>query len=163
MRYRFCAIAALSAACAAIFPGKAATATSTFQVSATVVKACAISATALAFGNYDPTAASPDDATSTIDVKCTNGTPYSIGLNAGTAPGASVTSRKMTNGANALGYALYQDSGHTTNWGNAFGPDMVSGTAGASTTTLTVYGRIPQGQNVPVGTFADTVTAIISY
>lgn len=161
MRIRLHATIALALTVAG--PSFAATATGTFAVTATVVKACSISATALAFGNYDPTVGTPDDATSTISVHCTNGTQYNVGLNAGTAPGASVTSRKMSAGANVLNYSLYQDSGRATNWGNTVGTDTLSGTAAASPASLTVYGRIPSGQNVPVGNFTDTITATITY
>lgn len=55
-------IAGLSVAGAA----QAATDTTTFQVTATVVASCNVSATDLAFGNYDPTAATDLDATSTV-------------------------------------------------------------------------------------------------
>jgi len=162
MRTRLFGSIALACA-AAIAPAIAATATGTFAVTATVVKACSISATALAFGNYDPTTAAPDDATSTISVNCTNGTQYNVGLNAGTGPSATVTSRKMTDGFVALNYAIYRDSARATNWGNTVGTDTVSATATATPASLTVYGRIPAGQNVNAGNFADTITATITY
>jgi spore coat protein U-like protein len=141
----------------------AATATATFSVSATVVKACVISATPLSFGTYDPTTASPVDGTTTVTVTCTNGTSYNVGLNAGTSAGATVTSRKMTQGSNTLNYALYQDAARTTNWGNTVGTDTVSGTASVSPANLTIYGRVAPAQNVPVGTFSDTITATVTY
>jgi len=65
-------------------PVKAATATTTFQVTATVNATCLISATNLAFGAYTGT---QTDATSTVTVTCTNTTPYNIGLNAAHSPG----------------------------------------------------------------------------
>ena len=67
----------------------------TFTVTATVVAACAVSAGNLAFGSYDPTSATPNDKQSTLNVTCTNGTPYAIGLNAGGGSGATVAARKM--------------------------------------------------------------------
>lgn len=144
-------------------PAIATTATTTFTVTATATKACNISATSLNFGNYDPTAATPLDSTSTITILCTTGTAYNIGLNAGSAPGATVTTRKMTNGANSLNYALYQDSSRTINWGNTVGTDTVGGTAGGTAANLSVYGQVPALQNVPVGAYTDTVTATITY
>jgi spore coat protein U-like protein len=162
MRFRLFGSIALTFAAAAA-PSFAASATGTFAVSATVVKACTISTSALSFGTYDPTASAPDDASTTVDVRCTNGTLYNVGLNAGTGSAATVTSRKMTLGFNNLSYALYQDTSRATNWGNTVGTDTVSGTATVTTTALTVYGRIPAGQAVPVGNFADTITATITY
>lgn len=142
---------------------QAATATTTFPVTATVIKACIVTATPLAFGNYDPTAASPTDATSTLSVLCTVGTAYTVGLSQGTASGATVTTRKMANGANLLNYALYQENGHTTNWGNTAGTDTVAATAPVGATTMTVYGRIAAGQNVPIGSYSDTITVNVVY
>lgn len=142
---------------------QAATATTTFPVTATVIKACVVSATQLAFGNYDPTAAAPTDATSTLSVLCTVGTSYTVGLTQGTASGATVTTRKMSNGTNLLNYALYQETGRTTNWGNTAGTDTVAATAPVGTNTITVYGRIAAGQNVPIGSYSDTITVNVVY
>lgn len=147
---------------ACLMPGaaQAATATTTFQVTATVLATCQVSATPLAFGNY---AGSQTDATSTISVTCTSTTPYQVGLDAGTAGGATVTTRKMTFGAAELGYALYSDSARTTNWGNTVGTDTVPGTGTGLAQTLTVYGRIPAGSMPTPGAYADTITVTVTY
>jgi spore coat protein U-like protein len=138
------------------------TATTTFPVTVTVVKACAISATNLAFGTYVATATST--STSIISVTCTNTTAYNVGLNAGTATGATVTTRKMTGpGGHLLGYSLYQNSGHSTNWGNTVGTDTEAGTGNGALQSLTVYGQLPAGQFVTPGTYSDTITATITY
>lgn len=142
----------------------AATATTTFTVNATVLKACVVTALPLAFGNYDPTSASPVTGSTTLSVLCTSGTSFRTGLNAGAASGATVSTRSMTSGGNSLDYALYQDSGRTTNWGNTPGTDTPAAvTAGAGPTTQTVYGRIAAGQNVPVGVYTDTITVTVTY
>ena len=142
-------------------PAMAAAATTTFQVSATVQATCLISASNLAFGTYTGVVA---NANSTITVTCTNTTPYNVGLNAGTATGATVTTRKMTGPSGAaLNYALYQDSGFTKNWGLTIGTDTVAGTGNGSAQTLTVYGNIPAGQYVTPGAYLDTITATVSY
>ncbi len=141
-------------------PASAATATTTFQVTATVVATCLISGNTLAFGNYTGVQL---DGTTTLSVTCTNTTPYNVGLNAGTATGATVTTRKMVNGANLLAYALYSDTGRTTNWGNTVSTDTVPGTGNGSAQTLTVYGRIAAAQYVTPGSYADTITATITY
>ena len=143
---------------------QAATTTTTFPVTATVLKACAVNANPLAFGTYDPTAATPLDATTTLSVLCTVGTSFTVGLNAGTATGATVTSRKMTNGANTLNYALFQEAARTSNWGNTPGTDTPPATtAPVLPTTLTVYGRVAAAQNVPAGAYTDTVTVTVNY
>jgi spore coat protein U-like protein len=144
----------------------AATTTTTFGVSATVVDSCSVSASALGFGNVDPVslASTAVDATTTIDVTCANGTAYDVGLDAGTATGATVTTRQMTSGANTLDYALYSDTGRTTNWGETVSTDTVTGTGDGTAQTLTVYARIPSGQGtVPTGAYSDTITVTVTY
>jgi len=139
----------------------AATATTTFQVTATVQATCLISATNLNFGTYTGVLVS---STSTITVTCTNTSPYNVGLNAGTAPGATVTTRKMSGpGGALLAYALYQDAAHSINWGNTVGTDTVAGTGNGNAQALTVYGQVGAGQFVTPGAYVDTITATITY
>ena len=144
-------------------PGSAvaATATTTFAVSATVQATCVVSATPMAFGTYTGVVAA---ATSTVSVTCTNTTAYNVGLNAGTATGATVTTRKMT-GPNAavLAYSLSSDAAHSVNWGQTVGTDTVAGTGNGSAQGLTVYGQVAAGQYVAPGAYADTITATVSY
>lgn len=145
-------------------PAMAQTATTTFPVTATVLKSCSVSANPLAFGIYNPTSATPLDATTTLSVLCTVGTSFTVGLNAGTAVGATVTTRQMSNGANRLNYGLFQEAGRTTNWGNTAGTNTPPATTAPVTpTTLTVYGRVPASQNVPVGDYTDTITVTVNY
>ena len=98
------------------------------------------------------------NGTSTISVTCTNSTTYNVGLNAGTATGATVTTRKMTGpGSNVLNYALYSNSGHTTNWGNTVGTNTVAGTGTGLVQTLTVYGQLSSKSERQSGSYAYTI------
>jgi spore coat protein U-like protein len=135
--------------------------TTFFTITATVQAACAISANALAFGTYSGALI---NSTSTISVTCTNSTAYNVGLNAGTGSGATVTNRSMTGpSAKLLGYKLFRDSGRTLNWGNTVGTNTVSGTGGGTLQSLTVYGQLPAGETVIPGSYADTITATVTY
>jgi len=137
-----------------------ATTTSTFQVTATVASSCTVTATSLAFGNYT---LAQLDGTSTITATCTNGTTYTIGLDAGTFSGATTSTRRMTGpSAAGLSYSLFSDSGRTTNWGNATG-SWVSGTGTGAAQVLTVYGRIPANQTALIGSYTDTVTVTVTF
>lgn len=142
----------------------AATATTTFQVTATVISSCLVSATNLAFGNYDPLAAGPTDGASTVTVQCTLLTPFTIGLNAGTGTGATVAARKMTKGGDTLTYSLYQDVTRTTTvWGNTPGTDTVASAGTGIAVAFPVYGRIPAAQSVNTGSYADTITVTVNF
>jgi spore coat protein U-like protein len=140
-------------------PIHAATQTTTFSVTATVQATCTISATTMAFGTYTGVVAT---ATSTVSVTCTNTTPYNVGLDPGLSTGATVTTRKMQNGANLLAYGLYSDSGHSTNWGNTAG-SWVAGTGNGSLQAITVYGQVAAAQFVNPGAYSDTITATVNY
>ena len=158
-----CAAVLLCLALAANPPtASPATSTTTFTVSTTVQTACVISATNLKFGAYSGT--SESDATSIITVQCSNSTPYNVGLDAGTATGATVTTRKMTGpGAATLNYALYSDTAMSVNWGNTVGTDTVTGTGNGNPQTLMVFGKVPAAQGSASGIYTDTITATITY
>jgi len=139
----------------------AATATTTFAVTATVQATCLVSATPMAFGTYTGTQAT---SSSTVSVTCTNTTPYNVGLNAGVATGATVSSRKMTGPSSALlNYSLFSDSARTVNWGQTVGTDTVSGSGNGTAQALTVYGQVAAGQYVAPGAYTDTITATVTY
>ncbi len=137
------------------------TATTSFQVTAVIQATCTIVANPLAFGNYTGVIL---NSTTTIFVTCSKLAAYSVGLNAGTSTGATVTNRRMTGPAAAiLNYKLFSNSGLTTNWGNTVGTDTVAGTGNGAAQSLTVYGQIPAGQLVRPGSYTDTITATITY
>ncbi len=145
-------------------PAYADTATATFQVTATVIATCTVSATDLAFGNYDPVTATPTSGTSTVAVTCTNGASYTVGLDNGGH--FSSSTRHMIGGfggTEELAYGLYQDSGHSTAWGNTIGVDTYAGTGTGAAQNLTVYGLIPAQQAVHTGAFSDTINVTVTY
>lgn len=139
----------------------AATATATFQVSASVSAYCTASASDMAFNGYNGTASVP--ANSTISVTCTNGTQYQVGLSGGASN--NVNGRTLKNGSNTLAYGLYRDAAFTKNWGNTPGtdtPDAVTGNGTAQ--AMTVYGNLPAVATLPApGTYTDSITATITY
>jgi spore coat protein U-like protein len=141
----------------------ASTTTTTFTVSVTLAATCTInSASALNFGSQGILSTNVDQ-TSTIQVTCTNTTPYNIGLDAGAGTGASVATRKLTSGAATVNYTLYSDSGRTTVWGTTIGTDTVAATGNGSGQNYTVYGRIPAQTTPAPGTYSDTITVTVTY
>jgi spore coat protein U-like protein len=141
--------------------------TTTFAVTATVTKACTISATALSFGSFNVLSGSNVDASSSVTATCTNGSGYSIGLDAGSGSGATVGARKMTHDTDntkTLNYGLFLDSGRSTNWDDIGGTNVLADTGSGVAQAFTVYGRVPSGQTSPiVGAYSDTVTVTIDF
>lgn len=148
----------------------AGTATSNLSVTATVSANCTITTSAVAFGAYDPivtNATTELDGTGTVTVTCTNGSAVAITLDQGANPAggssdAAPLRQMKDSGTDLLAYSLYQDSGHTTVWGNTVGtsaPDTGNGAA----QSLTVYGAVGAGQNVPAANYTDTVVATVTF
>ena len=147
---------------------QASTTGNTFQVQATVISSCTVAGTSLNFGSsIDALAtATPLDASSTLSVVCTNTTPYTVALNAGSNAGGASNfgARTMKSGSNTLGYQLYLDSGRSSVWGDGTASSSTSGGTGTgSTQSLTIYGRLPSLVNVVPGSYTDTVTVTVSY
>lgn len=150
-------IAAAFAGC----PAWAAQDTDSMQVTATVIASCEVAAQDLPFGNYDPVAAAPLDVNTTVEVTCTNGADYDVGLDEGAGAGATVAARRMTAGVDTLAYALYRDAARTQVWGETIDTDTVAGTGDGAAQTITVYGRVFAQQSAPAGAYADTVTVTV--
>jgi spore coat protein U-like protein len=141
----------------------ATTATSSIAASATVSTVCAMTTTPLAFGEVAlsgvTTGATP--GTATVNVTCTGGGTYSVGLDSGLNNVAA--QRNLKSGSNILGYGLFTDLAHCTVWPVAPG---VAGTGTAAAQTMTVYGLIPAGQPLVSGSgtpYTDTVQVTLTY
>ena len=158
-----------AAACAAFLTISAAawsaTAPATFNVSAGIVPACSVAATPLAFGSSIPSPITANvDAQSVIGVLCSTGTPYSVALNPGNGAGATFATRRLTSGANTLGYSLYRNAARTQLWGDGTGGSTLATATGSGTAqALTVFGRIPNGQTAPAGSYTDTINVTVTF
>lgn len=144
----------------------AGSATANLNVSASVAAVCTINTSPVAFGAYDPVVANAATAlsgTGTVTVACTKGASATVDLGVGN--NLSGGSRRMAAGANYLNYALYQDGTHTTVWGSAMtgGSAETYNSTTKAPTALTVYGSVPAGQDVAVGSYSDVVVATINY
>jgi spore coat protein U-like protein len=139
---------------------------SNLTVTATVAPNCTIGTTPLAFGTYDAVTANATtvlNGTGTVIVTCTSGTGATITLDEGVNPKAGSTAalpqRQMANGANRLSYGLFSDPARSMVWSTT----AVSHTGSGLPTTLTVYGSVGAGQNVPAGPYSDTVVATVTF
>jgi spore coat protein U-like protein len=166
---RISALAPIAAGAALMAAGaaNAAVDTTTFTVSAFVNANCLVSANNLNFGNYNG-AGADRDVDSTIAVRCSNGTAYTVKLSTG---GGTFAQREMTAGTNKLQYNLYTTSARNTIWGdNTSGtgiqPGAGQGMSSGKAITHTVYGRLPSNafnQDAPGGTYSDTITVTVEY
>jgi spore coat protein U-like protein len=170
MRKIVLVLAGAGALVAAAGNAVAATTTTTFAVSATVNANCLVSANPLNFNVYAPNSGNVD-ASSTLSVRCTRNTAYTVALSAGSTTGGTLAQRLLTNGTDTLQYNLYTTTARTTVWGDGTASTATvagtgAGLAAAAAVTHTVYGRLVDStanQNVSPGSYADTITVTVTY
>jgi spore coat protein U-like protein len=147
-------------------PTFAATANANLNVTASVSAVCMITTSPVAFGAYDPVvanAATDLTASGSVNVACTKGAAATIDLdNGGNFLGGA---RRMSSGSDFLNYALFKDAARTQVWGTglAGGTTSAYNAASKAVSAVTVYGTVPQNQDVTVGSYADVVLATINY
>ena len=166
-------IACLSAGAllATVGAAQSATVTSTINVSATVLKNCSVSSGNIAFGNYTPGSGVSPAANSTVAVKCTKNTAFTVALDKGTTTGGSIAQRLMTDGAagDTLQYNIYTTGAFSTVWGDGTGSSVTqagTGTGMATAVNFTAFGQLPDNatnQASPPNTYNDTVTVTVTY
>jgi spore coat protein U-like protein len=130
---------------------------------------CTVTATGVSFGSYDPLSKVDNSSAGTIRVVCTLivSLAGSFTIDLSTGASGSYSQRTLKKGASTLAYNLFSDSARSQVWGNGTGGSTrVSQTFSSLLIvdrTLTVYGRIPAGQNVPAGAYADTIIVTVTY
>lgn len=131
----------------------------TFTAKATVAKSCNITTNDLIFppaGDLN----TPIDGQTTLNVQCTKGTPYTIGLNGGTSGATDPTARLMKKGTESIRYGLYQQAGGVAPWGAT---STIGGTGNTFYLPTIVYGRVPVQPTPSPGTYTDTIIATVTY
>lgn len=127
---------------------------------------CSINMMPTAFGLYLPFDTAPTDSSGAIAVNCDPAILYNVKLDAGIYSLGSFYPRKMSNPLNGatLVYNLYRDATHSQVWGDGIGGTYYySGVGVGSTEYLTVYGSIPQGQNIPSGSYSDVISVLVEW
>lgn len=133
-----------------------------FTVRANVPANCLVVAGNLDFGAHG-VLDQPVLRTSPVDVTCTAGSVFNVGLGYGIG-GSTIDTRFMRDGqGNQIRYQLYKDAARTQPWGL-----LADGIASTFTGTgllrgLTVYGRVPAQLTPRPGSYSDTVTVTVTY
>ncbi|MBP6707394.1 MAG: spore coat U domain-containing protein [Achromobacter sp.] len=138
--------------------------TANFNVSIIIQANCTIAANNLTFPPQGVLSAAVASS-STLTVTCTNTTPYTVGLSAGTGTGNTESSRHMfgaVNTTSSVGYQLYK-ADLTTVWGDSTVAARVSGTGTGAAQTLTVNGSVPAQATPAPDTYSSTVTATVYF
>ena len=131
---------------------------------------CTMNATPINFGNYDTFASAPLDAVGTITVNCSGSVRRAtVTLSVSSTSGTFNPRRmKRSGGIDLLGYNVYTDATRTAIFGDGTGgtslvrPRRPSGPHVSWGASISMYGRIPPGQDVSVGSYSDTLTATVT-
>ncbi len=158
-------------------PAFAASTPANIAVSANVSTTCTITATPLAFGDYDPigvNATTDKTGTGTVSVACAKGaSTLTIGMSYG-AHVSGTTQRQMLGplATDLLSYNLFQPASNlpgaacpgTIPWTTTSpGLLVLSAAPSNAVRVYNVCGTIPQGQDTAVGAYTDTVIATLNF
>lgn len=155
---------AIAMAWAAITPTRASASCS--QLSSC---SCSVTTTGINFGNYDPVSSSNTDSTGSVRVVCSLlvaiAGSFTVDLSTGSS--GSFAQRTLTNGASILAYNLYTDPARSQILGNGSGGSSVITSNFLALLgvdqSIFIYGRIPGGQNVPIGIYNDVIVVTVTY
>jgi spore coat protein U-like protein len=135
---------------------------------------CTAATTGIAFGLYNPLAATANASTGTIKVTC-NGSgsgSANVTLNVTLSTGLSnsYATRKMFSGINTLNYNIYWSTAYNQIIGDGTGGSFAGSTqpftvqaGGSNFATGTFFGLAPAGQDVAPGSYADIITVTVNY
>ena len=120
----------------------------------------------VAFGTYNVFAATALAVNGSIAVSCGGSGSGSVTLDKGQNSSSFVSrAMKRTGGATLLTYNLYTDAATTIVWGDGTGGSTTQTLSGNNnlSVTLTVFGKMGAGQDVPAGSYTDTVVITVNF
>ncbi len=123
--------------------------------------ACSVSAGGVDFGGYNQFDSTHLDSVGLVTVWCE--VAYSLRIDTGA--GGDYMQRQMSGPAgDSLEYNLYTDYGRSLVWGDGSGgTQTVGGPGGDQPAEHYIYGRVPAGQDVRVGSYSDALTITIEF
>ncbi len=122
------------------------------------------SVSAVNFGIYNVFATVANNSgVGSLTIKCQGGGAATFVVTLGTGQSHNYTSRVMKKGADTLNYNLYTSSARNLIWGDGSGGSSTMTAGRNTTTTLSIFGQIPAGQDAAIGIYSDNITATVNY
>src|SRR5262249_1765763 len=167
---------ALAILALAASPALAGSAQANVGISANIANVCTISTRPVAFGAYDPVvtnASSSLTGSGGVTITCTKGASTTVGLGLGSNASSSVR-RMKDSGSNYMTYELYQPPDTTPGTACSFSSPSVWGNSGGglftpasapnkNARTYNICGEVAGGQDLPFGSYTDTVVATVNF
>lgn len=129
---------------------------------------CQVTAQDLDFGVYNNFASVPTETAARITVMCDGTTLVPVTLTIGNGQYSSgFTPRQMRHAhlADHIGYLLFTDASMTMIWGDGTrgSVPIAKSVAPGALVEIPIYGRIPPGQDIGVGRYADRLTIHLDF
>lgn len=143
----------------------------TLTVNLTVANDCTITAPNIAFGSAPVVSGFAPVTGQTINLACTKGSAYTVGLGDGQNAASVGGRRRMISGANYLAYDIFKSAG-TTRWGNVGSARRASSDAeinpgnglGTGSQIFNYNAKIYTDQTTPpAGTYLDSVVLDVGF
>ncbi|MBM3820677.1 MAG: spore coat protein U domain-containing protein [Acidimicrobiia bacterium] len=126
---------------------------------------CTIVTTAVAFGSYNVFSAAPVDSTGSVRFNC-NGGASNVHITVSRGQSTTYAQRTLRRASESLGYNLFLDAGRSTIWGDGTGGSQSyfgGNPPNNQDVTVTMYGRVPAGQDISAGAYSDSVSVTINF
>ncbi|WP_050516295.1 Csu type fimbrial protein [Pseudomonas lactis] len=145
--------------------------TASLTVNMTVTNDCQITAPNISFGSAPVVSGFTAVTGQTINIACTKGSAYTVGLSDGQNPVSVGGRRRMISGSNYLAYDIFQSAG-TTRWGSVGAARRASSTAevnpgnglGVGSQVYNYNAKVYTDQPTPpAGTYLDNVVLDVGF
>ena len=140
---------------------------------AAVTFTCTVSASGIAFGNYNPLSSTGDSAVGSWSVTCNaigSGSATVAGtLSLSTGSSGTYAARTMKSGTHALQYNIYVTPSYNLVFGDGTAGTFAPSDSGTVTAgqvyqiTGSMYGFLPPSQDVPAGSYMDSIIVTVTY
>lgn len=143
---------------------EAGTATANLRIQATVVNSCSVVGNTLDFGQVNLGQTGGQRPQTNINVTCTKGLPFQVGINDGS--NALTGQRRMKNdsASDYLEYELYKSLTGNDRFGDAIVTQRANGVGNGTVPVIVpVYGQILAGQSEPAGNYLDNAVITVYF
>ena len=125
---------------------------------------CSVSDASLSLGVIDPAAGAAVPSSGIINVTCSLGAAYAVGLNNGANASGGVRRLKHGSSSSYLAYELYKTPLLSARFGDAVVSERASEIGlGIAANPVAVYATVPSGQTAPAGSYGDQVRITVYF
>ncbi len=157
-------IALVSALLGSLSGAYASTTTANLRIQATVPGICSVVGNTLDFGQVGFSGSGGQRPQTNINVTCTQGTPFQVGIDDGTYAQGGQRRMKNDSSNDYLAYELYKSLTGNDRFGDAIVSQRVNGVGkGQTPVVVPVFGEILDGQNPVVGNYVDNATITVYF